>query len=520
MAKSRILGPDGQPIERSVLTEKVAMPTITGIRSILSDHPSRGLTPGRLAELLLDSERGNARAYLELAEDMEEKDLHYRAVINTRKLCVAQLEVTVDAASDDAEDQANAELVREVVEALDLETTIFDMQDGIAKGYSATEICWDTSEGEWRPTELLWREPKWFRIDYIDGQTIRLFDGSQLGIDLPPFKFLLHKPKTKSGIPLRGGLARAAAWSFLFKNMTIKDWVIFAEVYGQPLRVGKFGPEANDKDKAALLAAVRNIGSDAAAIIPQAMLIEFIETGQKGVDLWERLANFLDQQVSKAVLGQTTTTDAISGGHAVSQEHQEVREDIERADAKGVAGTINRDLVRPLIDLNRGPPKKYPLLRIGRQDQVNVPELATALAQLVPLGLKVGMSTVRDKIGMPDPADDEELMTAPKAPAPAGVPPIGADPNADPGAVALQAAGAGRNDVVDAFTARLAAEAGTSVEHAVTAIASLMASASSLQDFRDRLVELYPRISPTSFAEVMARAVLASDLAGRYEATR
>jgi len=99
---------------------------------------------------------------------------------------------------------------------------------------------------------------------------------------LAPFKFIVHFAKAKAGLPVRGGLARAAGWSYLFKNYVLKDWVTFTEVFGQPLRVGKYHPGASEKDKQALLQAVSNIGTDAAAIIPESMLIEFTEAHQTG----------------------------------------------------------------------------------------------------------------------------------------------------------------------------------------------------------------------------------------------
>ena len=95
---------------------------------------------------------------------------------------------------------------------------------------------------------------------------------------LAPFKFIVHVAKAKAGLPVRGGIARAAGWAYLFKNYVLKDWVTFAEIFGQPLRLGKYSPGATEADKQALLSAVANIGTDAAAIIPESMLIEFVET--------------------------------------------------------------------------------------------------------------------------------------------------------------------------------------------------------------------------------------------------
>ena len=85
----------GNPIDKSRLYEEQAAPTVTGVRQILSGHPAQNLTPRRLTSLLLAAEQGDALAYLELAEEMEEKDLHYRSVLSTRKLQVAGLPIQV-----------------------------------------------------------------------------------------------------------------------------------------------------------------------------------------------------------------------------------------------------------------------------------------------------------------------------------------------------------------------------------------------------------------------------------------
>ncbi len=84
------------------------------------------------------------------------------------------------------------------------------------------------------------------------------------------------------------------------------------------MRLGKYGAGATDADKATLMQAVSNIAGDMAAIIPETMQIEFVEPANVGAasDLYKVRADWLDQQVSKACLGQTATTDAVTGGWA------------------------------------------------------------------------------------------------------------------------------------------------------------------------------------------------------------
>jgi phage gp29-like protein len=289
----------GREVETAHLREEQAAPTFAGIRNIYSVmHPSAGLTPERLTAILRDAEAGDPYLYLELAEEMEEKDLHYLAVLSTRKQSVAQLDMIIRAASSSPEDQKIAALVREVLleGTLPLESVLFDILDAIGKGFSAVEIIWNTAGRTWFPERLIWRDPRWFLFDWVNGETLLLrtmggetehgaasdANGTShfkwrglfarsvpqpFTAPLWPFKFIVHVARAKAGLPIRGGLARAAGWAYLFKNYVLKDWVTFTEVFGQPLRVGKYGPGATENDKRVLLNAVTNIGTDAGAVI-------------------------------------------------------------------------------------------------------------------------------------------------------------------------------------------------------------------------------------------------------------
>ena len=108
-----ILDQFGRPVEKSLLRQEIAGPTISGVRSILSEHPAQGLTPGPLGVLLREAETGDAESYLELAEEIEEKQLHYLAVLGTWKRQVAQLNIQVEPADDSAEAIRDADLVKD-----------------------------------------------------------------------------------------------------------------------------------------------------------------------------------------------------------------------------------------------------------------------------------------------------------------------------------------------------------------------------------------------------------------------
>ncbi|CAH8721641.1 DUF935 domain-containing protein [Paenibacillus melissococcoides] len=62
------------------------------------------------------------------------------------------------------------------------------------------------------------------------------------------------------------------------------------------------------------------------------------------LNVYESLARYCDEQISKAVLGQTLTSDSGGGSFAQSKTHNEVRHDLTVAIAKDLAATLRRYL--------------------------------------------------------------------------------------------------------------------------------------------------------------------------------
>lgn len=538
--KPQLLDHLGRPIVLQKLREEIAGPTVGGVRSPVAGHPAQGLTPQRLAGILRSAEHGDATAYFELAEEMEEKDLHYVSVLGTRKRQVSQLEITVEAAGDDADSQADAQLLRDWLDRDCLQDDLFDIMDAVGKGFSVTELIWDLSEKQWFPARLEWVDPRWLKLDETQRQ-ILLKDENGVGQPLDPFKYVVHRVRAKSGSLIRGGLARAVAWAWMFKNYTVKDWVAFAEVYGMPLRLGRYENGASERDKAILLRAVTDIAGDAAAIVPKSMDIEFIDGKQSNSDgsLFRNQADWFNSEISKAVLGQNGTTDMQSGGgYAQSKTLDGVRGDIEADDAKSLAATLNRDIGRPMVDLNRGKPKsgRYPRFVIGRAEAWDAKAMMPVVKDFVAMGGKVAMSVIADRLGLPDAAEGEELLTIsggsqsasdgglndPSAPDGAGSPLKGPEallnalkPGADRKAAAAVAPGdQGEADAVDQLAVDLDGEWIEIVDQAIAPIEDLLASCSTLEEARDRLAEAIDRMPAERLREMLARSAFVSRLAG------
>ncbi|MBA4781177.1 DUF935 domain-containing protein [Blastomonas sp.] len=532
---------DGRPMIMDTLRREIAAPSVGSVRSIQSGHPAQGMDPRKLGQILRAAEGGDEIAYFELAEEIEEKDLHILSILGTRKRAVCALPIEVDAAGDSPEEQADADLVRDWLDTGALELALFDILDAIGKGRSACEIIWKTTSRLWTPDRIKWRDPRHFEYDRTTGEDLRLRtnEGTKR---LPAAKFVVHEHKAKSGLPIRGGLMRALAWGYLFKNYAIKDWVIFLEGYGHPLRLGKYGPNETEANKRILANALTQLGADAWGTIPETMNVEFIDrkAGTAPNDLWRSKAEFWDLQFSKAVLGQTNTTDAQAGGLGSGQAnvHNDVRGDIMDADAKLVSATINRDIVVPMIMLNRGVRATYPRIRIGRPDEVDAKVDIENAQKLAAMGVKIGGTQMRERAGLPAPEQGEEPLQVSAPPQTPGEGPGGAlapdvrknpasaplepfksptEGNPDQGAVAA-AQPEREPDGIDRAIDEALDDWQALVDPMREPIDALLDGAESLEDVRDGLIGALQAMDVSELQSVLARAGFGSRLIGDIEA--
>lgn len=504
--------------EREILEAEIAAPETGTVRSITSGYPADGLTPSRMGQILRSAHQGDPTAYLELAEQMEEKDLHYRAVLDVRKRAIRRLKLVVEPGANDPKAEEAAELVRAALGHASLKDDLIDMLDAIGKGYSGTELIWDLSSVPWKVRRMEYVNPDYFRFDQVDGKTplLRTNDGD---VPLKQFKFIFHCSRGKAGLPIRSGLALVVAWAYIFKNYTLKDWNIFLEAYGHPLRIGKYGNGASAQEKSTLLRAVRRLGVDMAAIMPQSMEVEIVNGNVTGADaMFENSARFWDEQVSKVVLGQVSTTDAIAGGHAVGKVHNEVRTDIRDADAEQLAGTLQRDLAAAITMLNLGADVAVPVIRFEAEEDRDPRLTLAAIKQLGPLGLSIPERVARDAFGIREPEDGEAVLTFPSqtpAPSGGGVKPLQLAAQHSASAQVTRDTSALR-DVVDKLVQSGAAQA--AMDPLLGPLLDAIGDARSLEDVRDIIATAAEEADDETFRELLALLMFNAQLAGQVGA--
>lgn len=493
-------------LDTAVLKEDVAQARAMSVRRATAGISiASTLTPQRLASVLRNVAEGNdPESYMILAEEMEERDLHYSSVLRTRKLAVASIEPSIESASDDKTDLDLAQLVRDkLLSHPDIPELFFDLLDGLGKGVGVSQILWDTAKTPWVPREYKWVNPRWLRPDPDTLDDILLIsDEHPTGAPLQPYKYIVHRPRMKSGIVWRNGLARLVAVMYMLKSFTVRDWWSFAEVFGIPIRIGKYGNNASPEDINTLVNAISTIASDAGAVIPESMKIEMVESGKgnNGNTLFQNMAEWCDKQISKAVLGQTMTTE---DGASLSQAkvHNEVRMDIAKWDARQLETAINRDLIIPWVIVNFGVQERYPKVSIKVSEPEDLKAFVDALAPMVDRGLKVKASDVMDKFGLSQPeANEAVLMPQQQAAQPQ---PVALNRQQGLAINAVRPELKTDAEIADMTDAAMTDWVEVGGKEFINPILKLAAESDSYDAFMQRLPELQKSLNPTEFVTNM-----------------
>ena len=147
--------------------------------------------------------------------------------------------------SKDDRDKEIADFVDEQLKSIEnFDNVLIDMLDAIGKGISIMELSWTVEDGHNVIDDIEYVHPKKLIWDGMTDEMKVCTKDFPSGIELPENKFVVHRYKAKSGHPSRAGVMRVVSWMYLFKNYDIKDWVSFCEVFGMPLRLGKYDASA------------------------------------------------------------------------------------------------------------------------------------------------------------------------------------------------------------------------------------------------------------------------------------
>ena len=431
--------------------------------------------------------------------DEVDRDAHAGAVLQTRYLSVAGEKWEITPGDDSPRAKEIADFVEAALKKTNFKQAVAELLQAILFGFYNAEVMWSVQDNKVIPEKLIGKHPR--RFSFTPDRELRLLtkDNQQTGEEVPERKIITFS-YGDSDNPYGKGLGQKLWWSVWFKKHGIKFWLIFLDKFGMPTGVGKYPSGAKDKEKKTLKEAIEAIHSETGVIIPDTMAIDLMEASRSGKVTYETLCEYFDKQISKAVLGQTLTTEVSGGSYAASQTHDDVRQDIKEADTGLLCECLNRTLIPWTVDYNYSGTTAYPTIRFITEKEQVLKELAERDEVLVnKIGVEVDPDYWYDTYNLPRPQGGAKVTR------PQSQPKEFSESTTKKFTAEQQAL----EDLADKAIAK------TDLTENEKQILNIVETASSYEEAMENLLAFYPEMKMDSLQESIEKAMLAADLHGR-----
>lgn len=360
-----------------------------------SSHPAVGLTADMLLSFYREAERGVPVQQFDCFEDLIEVDGHLRGLVSGRIEFVSGADWTLKPGRPDSPSEiAAAALEEQLRNHLGFREFIEHHLEAPHFGIAGTNIVWDIGDGGVvTPMEFRNAAHRRFaspsqelagRIMLINGQTSRDL------VPLEPGLWALSRYRGRN--PWAAGLMRTAAWWAMFKRWSVRDWQVFAEMFGLPLAIGYYEEGASLESRNALADVVKAIGEDGFAVLSALTEVVIKDTARSGDSstVYPQIAALAEAQMSKLIAGATLAVDGggpgSKGSYALGAVHESRAYALARADARRVEEMFVRDVGRWFNQWNGYDRAAPPRLKIQiARDNIERAKVLETIGQIVDL---------------------------------------------------------------------------------------------------------------------------------------
>lgn len=413
----------GVPVPTDVEPPKTAFMNrnIADIEERWRGYVSRDPRPARITQILNNADSGDPRELFEFQEEMIEKDPKIRSVFQTRKASILGLQWEVVAADAEVGEEELADEIAQNVERWIKRSNLREMRahqlDALMKPFAVSHIEWPEivdTDGQFRRVPGRFTPVNGRKFRWSDKTDELLFYPNQAttkGIPLEPRSTIRSLFNVQADHPTRAGFGRGLIWYYAFKAQDLRNWVIFGEKYGMPVRILQIArtdfdnPEYFDRMQASL----RNLGANGSGVFDLESKLEIVATPSDGA-AFQLICDYMDKAIAQAVLGHELASQGGTGaGPAFGQNAaRDVRQDILEDDCEQYAAQERRDVYEPLTTWNYGFDKAHltPHLRFHYEP----PEDETAWIKNVSVACRtfdmpVSKQQLRKRLGMDIPVD-------------------------------------------------------------------------------------------------------------------
>lgn len=316
-----------------------------------SRHSGLGLTPDGYAAYMRMAERGDPLQQFDCWEDQLERDGHARGLMNARIELTSGCDWTLTAGRDDVASQKAASALEERLRnGTQFREFVEHHLTAPFFGIAASNIVWDFVDGMIAPTEFVnvahrrFRAPSQERADEI--MLVNAGEDGRLRLEeLVAGLWALSRYRHRN--PWAAGLLRTMGWWMFFKNTSVGEWIVFAEMFGMPMAIGFYQEGAGAASRMELENIVQQLGTDGWAVVSDLCDLVIKDAARSGdsSSVYPIIANRCDAELSKLVTGGTANTDiGNKGSYAAGEIHADRAYALGRADASRLNDMFTRDI--------------------------------------------------------------------------------------------------------------------------------------------------------------------------------
>lgn len=297
-------------------------------------------------------------------------DPHLIAAIQQRKMQVMQMGWEIECEGNDKLKNRAMDIIRE----MPLSEIINGILDAVLFGFSVGEIDWEIYNGEIIPVNVISKPQEWFVFNKENELMMRKYiNGGYVfeeGRKLPEYKFIITQYQPTYTNPYGEKVLSRCYWPITFKRGGIEFWQLMMERFGMPYLIGRYATGATEPEKEQLLDDLKQMVKDSISVFEVGKEIEIKESPQYDVgQLYEKLVEFHNKEISKAVLTVTLTTEVErAGSYKAAEIHKEMLNYLGITDKKLVEKALNKMFEYYTI-LNYGD-VAYPRVKLNKKEAV------------------------------------------------------------------------------------------------------------------------------------------------------
>ncbi|WP_171182161.1 DUF935 family protein [Ruegeria sp. HKCCD8929] len=285
--------------------------------------------------------------------DAIERDTHAWSVLQKRKHKLIGREWIIEPGGEGKDDVAAADFIRDVLSNLPFDQICMDLLDATNKGFAIAENVYTRDGRHIRPEYVTALEQRRFVFDKKWQPRLLTWSSPALGEKLPQRKFFVHRFGVKGNNPYGLGMGTRLFWPVLFKRNGVGYWMHFLERFSAPIPVGKYVEGRGSQHQRELMNVLQMMNRSSAITVPIGTELDSFEAKRSGTVDYSVWGKFWNTEMSKAVLGETLTTEmGDNGARAASETHADILDALVDSDSDLLSGTLNGTFVRWLCAFN------------------------------------------------------------------------------------------------------------------------------------------------------------------------